>query len=317
MKDIMFESNNTFRNSVVVLFFLLSTNLFSQQDPQITHNMFNKFMYNPAVAGAYPELHATLLHRNQWVGLEGAPETQALSFNTPLKNKKMGLGLEIVNDKIGPRSMQNLAATYAYRLKLGRGKLAFGLSAGMQSFNYDWNKIDYKEQEDVIPVTGLKTFIRPTFDFGIYYNTRTFYIGAAIDRINQAQFNLLSISGVDSVESTAQASSSLNFTAGKAFVLNENLVLKTSTLVRIANVSGNLDLNASLLIKNKVLFGFSLRENTLVLLSELNISKNLRMGVAYDIDRSDLTQSTSGSFEIFVGYDVGLFKSKVISPRYF
>ena len=69
MKDIMFESNNTFFNGVVVLFFLITTNLFSQQDPQITHNMFNKFMYNPAVAGAYPELHATLLHRNKWVDL--------------------------------------------------------------------------------------------------------------------------------------------------------------------------------------------------------------------------------------------------------
>ena len=67
------------RNTFLVLMLGYSFCVFSQQDPQITHNMFNKFMYNPAVAGAYPELHATLLHRSQWVGLEGAPNTSNLN----------------------------------------------------------------------------------------------------------------------------------------------------------------------------------------------------------------------------------------------
>ena len=304
---------------ILIITLLLAGSLqsYSQQDPQYSLYMFNPLGVNPAYAGSREVLSAVLVHRSQWIGLKGAPETQVLSLNTPLRNKRMGLGLEIVNDKIGPKVMQDVSATYAYRLKLGKGKLALGLSAGIVNYNYDWNKIDYKEDEDAIPSTGLKTFIRPVFDFGIYYNTNTFYTGIALDHINQADFNLMSISGIDSTESTSHVSSSLTFTLGKAFILNDNLVLKTSTLVRIANTSGNIDLNASLLIKNKILFGMSLRQNTLVLISELNLTKNLRMGVGYDIDRSDLTRSTSGSFEVFLGYDVGLFKSKVISPRYF
>ncbi len=300
---------------IITILIVGSLQTFAQQDPQYSLYMFNPLGVNPGYAGSREVLSAVLVHRSQWIGLEGAPETQALAINTPLKNKKMGLGLEIVNDKIGPKTTQTLAATYAYRLKLGRGKLAFGLSGGVLNYNYDWNKIEYKEEDDIIPTTASESFMKPTIDFGIYYNTRTFYLGAAVDHINEAQFNLLS--SQDTSVSNARTYANLTVTAGKAFVLNDNLVLKTSTLFRITNAAGNLDLNASLLIKNKVLFGLSLREHTLVLMSELNISKNLRMGVAYDLDGSDLTKSSSGSFEIFVGYDVGLFKSKVISPRYF
>ena len=111
-----------------------------------------------------------------------------------------------------------------------------------------------------------------------------------------------------------------NFTGtiGKAFILNDNLVLKTSLLMRAANTSGNIDVNGSLLIKNKILFGLTLRSSeVLVLMTELNITKNLRLGAGYDFDATDVAKSTSGSFEIFLGYDIGIFNSKMVSPRYF
>ena len=98
---------------------------FSQQDPQYSLYMFNPLGVNPGYAGSREVLSAVLIHRSQWIGMDGAPETQVLSINTPLKNKKMGLGLQIVNDNIGAHTNQTLKATYAYRLKMGRGKLAF------------------------------------------------------------------------------------------------------------------------------------------------------------------------------------------------
>ena len=288
---------------------------FAQQDPQYSLYMFNPLGVNPGYAGSRELLSGVLIHRSQWVGLDGAPETQALAINTPMKNKKMGLGLQIINDKIGPRTTQTLSASYAYRLKLGSGKLAFGLRGGIVNYSYDWNKIEYKDDEDAIPTTANESFMLPTFDFGMYYNTRTFYMGLAIDHINEAKYHLLQ--SQDTVTSDAKQYSNSIFTIGKAFMLNDDLVLKTSSLIRASNSTGNIDINVNLLIKNRILFGFSLRKNTLILLTEINITKNLRMGAAYDYDRSDLATSTSGSFEVFLGYDIGLFKSKVVSPRYF
>ena len=293
-----------------------SSEIFAQQDPQYSLYMFNPLGVNPAYAGSREVLSGVLIHRSQWVGLKGAPETQVLSINSPLKNKKMGLGLQIVNDKIGPRTTQYLTASYAYRLKLGAGKLAFGLRGGVINYNINWNEIEYKDEADVIPTTSSEGFMLPTFDFGIYYNTKTFYTGFAVDHINKAKYNLLS--GSDTISSNARQYVNFTGTIGKAFLLNDDLVLKTSLLLRGANKAGNIDINGSLLIKNRILFGLTLRSTeAIILMTEINVTKNLRLGAAYDYDTSDVAKSTSGSFEIFLGYDIGLFNSKVISPRYF
>lgn len=296
---------------------------FAQQDPQYSLYMFNPLAVNPAYSGSREVLSAVLVHRSQWVGLDGAPETQAFALNTPLKNKKMGLGFQIVNDKIGPKTTQNITGAYAYRMKLGRGKLALGLKAGIINYNFNWNKIEYKEEGDAIPEESSNGFLIPTVDFGIYYNTRTLYIGVAAEHLNQSSFNFAesdSTGGaqLDGGSNGSKKGINLIGTVGKAFVLNDNFVLKTSALVRMANESGNIDVSAGVLIKNRILFGMSLRTSeALIFMAELNISKNLRMGLAYDVDGSKVASSTSGSFEVFVGYDVGLFKSKVVSPRYF
>lgn len=312
---------------IVLILMLLFMGLqgFSQQDPQYTLYMFNPLAVNPGYAGSREVLSAVLVHRSQWLGLDGAPETQAFAINTPLRNKKMGLGLQIVNDKIGPKTTQNITGVYAYRLKLGRGKLAMGLKAGVINYRFDWNKIEYQDEEDVIQTESPRGFLIPTVDFGIYYNTRTFYAGLAAEHLNQSSFDFAETQSIENGGSLDGGTSSggskkdINFivTAGKAFVLNDNFVLKTSVLGRYANNSGNVDVNVSVLIKNKILFGASVRENAVIFLTELNISKKLRMGIGYDVETGGLSSSTAGSFEVFVGYDVGLFKSKVVSPRYF
>jgi len=280
--------------------------------------MFNPLGVNPGYAGSREVLSGVLIHRSQWVGLEGAPITQALAINSPLKNKNMGVGLQVVNDKIGPKSVLTATGIYAYRLKIGNGKLAFGLKGGIQNYSYDWAKIEYKDQQDEIPNNAAGSFIIPTFDFGVYYNTNTFYAGAALDHLNQAQYNVSS--SLSTENDPAKVYSHLTLTAGKAFILNSNLVLKSSVLVRTdGQQNGNIDLNGGILINQKLLFGLTLTtRQAAIVIAEFNINKNFRIGYAYDHNFSDLTQTTgSGSHEVFIGYDLSLFKSKVISPRYF
>ncbi len=303
---------------VISILCLIALKAFSQQDPQYSLYMFNPLGVNPGYAGSREVLNAVLIHRSQWIGLDGAPETQVLSINTPLKNKKMGLGLQIVNDNIGAHTNQTLKATYAYRLKMGRGKLAFGLSGGIMNYSYDWDKVDYKEAEDAIPTTSAESFMIPSIDFGIYYNTRTFYMGIAAEHLNQATFDISEVQTISTTSSeTSKKGINITGTLGKAFIINDKLVFKTSALTRLSSGGLSVDLNGSVLIKNKILFGLSLRQNAIIVMTEINLTKSLKMGVAYDLDASDVSKSTSGSLEIFLGYDLGLFKSKVVSPRYF
>jgi len=61
--------------------------MYGQQDPQFTQYMYNTMSVNPAFAGNNGHLTALLLHRSQWVGVNGAPNTQVLAVDTPLENK--------------------------------------------------------------------------------------------------------------------------------------------------------------------------------------------------------------------------------------
>jgi len=306
------------RRILLILTLLTALKGFAQQDPQYSLYMFNPLGVNPGYAGSREALSGVLVHRSQWVGLEGAPVTQAFSVNSPLKIKSMGVGLNVTNDKIGPKNIITATAVYAYRIKVGAGKLAFGLRGGIQNYNYNWDMIEYKDKEDQIPNTAVGSFVIPTFDFGLYYNTNTFYAGVALEHMNEAQFSFTK--AMTETNNGAQVYSHITGTIGKAFVINNELILKTSTLIRSDRQgNGNIDVNGSILINKTLQFGLTLNtRKSIIILAEYNISKVFRMGYAYDHNYSDLTQTTgSGSHEIFVGYDFNLSKTRVTSPRYF
>lgn len=303
---------------LLILTLLTVLKSFAQQDPQYSLYMFNPLGVNPGYAGSREALSGVLVHRSQWVGLEGAPVTQAFSVNSPLKIRSMGVGLNVTNDKIGPKNIITATAVYAYRIKVGAGKFAFGLRGGIQNYNYNWDMIEYKDKEDQIPNTAVGSFVIPTFDFGLYYNTNTFYAGLALEHMNEAQFSFTK--AMTETNNGAQVYSHITGTIGKAFVINNELVLKTSTLIRSDRQgNGNIDVNASILINKTLQFGLTVNtRNSVIILTEYNITKVFRMGYAYDYNYSDLTQTTgSGSHEIFVGYDFNLSKTRVTSPRYF
>ena len=133
-----------------------------QQDPQYSQYMFNQMAINPGYAGSKEALSTTLLFRSQWTGIDGAPTTQTFSIHSPLRKKKVGLGLTIVTDQIGPKKSSGVLGAYSYRIPLGKGKLSFGLRLGVYNYIYDWSKIDYKDQADVYNTKNQTSIIVPT-----------------------------------------------------------------------------------------------------------------------------------------------------------
>jgi type IX secretion system PorP/SprF family membrane protein len=74
------------------------SSVFAQQEAMYTHYMYNTLSVNPAYAGTRDAMTFTALHRSQWVGFEGAPTTQTFTMHTPLRNKKIGIGISVIND---------------------------------------------------------------------------------------------------------------------------------------------------------------------------------------------------------------------------
>ena len=123
----------------------------AQQDPGYTQYMYNAMTVNSAYAGSIGSLEALLLHRSQWTGIDGAPQTQAFTIHSPLRNENVGLGLSIVNDKLGPSSELYFDANFSYTIALSQQtKLAFGLKGGARMMNIDWTKGQYYDPVDAL-----------------------------------------------------------------------------------------------------------------------------------------------------------------------
>jgi type IX secretion system PorP/SprF family membrane protein len=111
----------------------------AQQRVQFTQYMFNGLIINPAYAGAHEALSLTFIQRSQWAGVENAPNTQTLSAHTLFKKKHLGLGVSLINDRIGVHKNISALTNYAYHLRVSSNAyLSMGLLAGIHSRKSDF-----------------------------------------------------------------------------------------------------------------------------------------------------------------------------------
>ncbi len=103
--------------------------------PVYSQYLQNGLVINPAYAGSRGSLSAFLSYRMQWMGISGSPVFQSISLSTPMKSDKVALGLLAQFMQFGYTRSTSIYATYAYRIKLGSGKLSFGLKAGADMSN--------------------------------------------------------------------------------------------------------------------------------------------------------------------------------------
>ena len=164
--------------TILALTIFVGGQSFGQQDPMFTKYMFNSLVFNPAYAGSWDHMTVGLIHRTQWVEIEGAPTTQSLTLHTPLKNERVGVGLSILNDKIGPTQSTGINLAYAYKIPMGKMMLSIGLQAGIESYDSDWNQLLLEDGQGVDEAFALQgTKFLPNFGAGAYLYGKKFYIG--------------------------------------------------------------------------------------------------------------------------------------------
>ena len=299
---------------ILAIILLTSSVAFAQQLPQFTQYMFNTISINPAYAGSRGTFSAVGLHRSQWVGLEGGPETQTLSIHTPLKNEKIGLGLSFINDELGYENFSYLYGDFSYTIQTGENsKLAFGLKAGATSYTLDG---DYVASENDPIVFGFQDRWKFNIGAGIYWHSERWYLGLSTPRILKSDYN-----GEDDFEALERLS--YYGTAGYVFDLSENVKLKPAVLVKATNGAPlSFDATANFLFYDKFWLGGGYRVNretsSLGVIADWQISKQLRIGYAYEhpLTFSELAGLTNGTHEVILMFEV--FKStRIKSPRYF
>lgn len=285
-----------------------------QQDPQYTQYMFNTMSVNPAYVGSKGHSVINLLGRTQWVGVDGAPDTQTLSYDTPLGYSGVGLGINLVNDAIGPSTETYLDANVSYTVRTSEGgNLAFGMKLGGRFFNVDWSKGIYRDKADQQLSDPINRFL-PTIGAGVYYYESNWYLGLAVPNILRSE-HYDDVSGGGSV-----ATERMHFflIGGYVFDLSDNVKFKPAVLSKI--VSGaplSLDVSANFLFNEKFRAGVAWRwGDSLSGLLGFQVSRSFQIGYAYDLTTSNYSNYNSGTHEVMLRYEI--FKGQTMkSPRFF
>lgn len=296
----------------------------AQYDAMFTQYMFNEMYINPAYAGSKEAMSATLLHRQQWVNFPGRPITTSFSLHGPLQGNKMGVGLSILNEKVGVMNRNLIYASYAYRLKFSNKRsLALGLMGGLDNQSNRLNTLKISNDASAVadPQFGNSpNVVAPNFGAGIYYSTSKFYAGISIPRMidNKVRFGP---DGSSTVRTTKVAANLFTYylTAGYVFTLNEDLKLKTTAMVKaVQNAPVQVDLGANFLIKDALWAGLSYRSgSSLALILGYQVNKQFLVSYSYDYGLNKIQKYSQGSHEIVLNYLFSFTGRKVITPRYF
>ncbi|MDI1355200.1 MAG: type IX secretion system membrane protein PorP/SprF [bacterium] len=288
---------------------------FSQQEIMISQYMFNGLFINPAYAGTHEYVTSSLLHRNQWVNFNGAPKSSLVSVDGALPGKNMGLGFVVANDRIGATEQTDVFANFAYQVKLGPGKLSFGLKGGGSNYVLHGDQLTVWDKNDEV-FAGTRTAFLPKLGTGLYYYTNKWYAGISIPTLlaydPQHNFSF-------DVSSASASTRHYLINGGYVFVLNDNFKLKPSTLIKYEpSAPLQADINLNLLYMDQFWIGASYRTgDAVVFMVEYQTNTRFRVGYAYDYTLSNLQQYAGGTHEIMIGYDFGRNLTKIKTPRYF
>lgn len=287
-----------------------------QHTPLTSQYLFNGLAINPAYAGSRDVLSATLTHRQQWVGFEGAPITQTIGIHAPVRRSAVGLGLMIYNDRIGVSNETGLLTNYAYRIRMrNKAKLALGIGAGVSFHRAKWTQVTLTDANDASFAADTKGALRPNFSAGLLYQTKTWYVGASVPFLLAHRFAVTE-RGYRLSDTKLDLEPML--TGGHVFTLNQDLKLKPTSLLRYRLASGlQGDVSANLIYRDKLWMGASFRSGDSVIgMVEVLPTPQWRIGYAYDLGISAINPYHHGSHELLVQYEFG-YRIRVRDPRYF
>lgn len=309
----------------ILALFVWTLSATAQQDAQYTQFMFNKIAFNPAYAGSHKAPCLSGIYRTQWVNLDGAPVSQNVNFHMPLFNNRVGVGLSIYHDKIGPTNTWNYAMQYAYRAKIGKGDLSFGVQGQIRDYQVDWRDVKSVHSGDALYGFREDSKMIPNFGFGIYYGRENFYAGVSMPRLLN---NDLTFQYDGNIQNTDFSKEARHFFGMAGFILptSDAVKLKPAILIKYAaNAPLDIDLHGGVIFYDKINIGATYRiggfqgnaGESIDFVLQMVFTDRLKAGIAYDYTLSDIRTYQSGTYELMLEYCIQSKQRGTTNPRFF
>ncbi|MFM2231067.1 MAG: hypothetical protein RL607_2325 [Bacteroidota bacterium] len=286
---------------------------FAQQDAQYTQYMYNTINVNPAYAGSRGVMSFFGLHRTQWVGLDGAPVTNAFSMNTPIQFTNLGVGLSFVNDRIGPTTENTISTDVSYSIKTSETyKLSFGVKVTGNLFNLDVTKLTYQNANDPL-LQNLNNNFSMNIGAGAYLHSDKSYLGFSVPNFFESKrYN-------DNDVAVYKERMNFYLIGGYVFDLSPNLKFKPAFLSKVIEGAPlQLDVSGNFLINDKFTLGAAWRWGAAMsAMAGFQITDGLFIGYGYDLETTKLANYNSGSHEVFLRFELFKRDDRIVSPRFF
>jgi type IX secretion system PorP/SprF family membrane protein len=280
--------------------------------PVYSQYMFHGLAINPAYTGSAEALSATITHRTQWMGFDGAPESQTISAQAPLKKQHISAGLLLFTEKYGIQRNTSFNTYYTYSVKFGQSSLSFGLKAGLDVMQANWSDISTTTPDQVFQ-QGASRYILPNFGTGVFFYNKLYYVGLSVP-------SLLSYKRDENNSYKPYQDFSNNnylFTSGITLVSNE-VKFKPSVLLKYYQNQLQYDINVNVgFLRDLLEVGASYRnKEELIALFAIKPLDQLTFGLSYDYSLGALNKFNNGSYEIMLRYDF-IYKQNATNPRFF
>ncbi|HEX2922189.1 MAG TPA: PorP/SprF family type IX secretion system membrane protein [Bacteroidales bacterium] len=287
--------------------------------PVYSQYLQNGLMINPAYTGSRGALSAFLSYRKQWMNMPGSPVIQSVSLHTPLKNDKVALGLLAQFMQYGRTRSSSLYASYAYHIRIGEGKLSFGLRGGFDRAQNDYSGILLTNLNDPVFKSNEKPYFLPNVSSGVYYFNNKFFAGLSVPSF--LSYKKTSSGDIRLFHNFSNYD--LVFSAGGLISFSDFVKFKPSLLADYSMQNGGkmnqLDLNVNIILGDFLWIGGSWRttEQVVVAIAQVQINPQLMFGLSYDYPAGRMKNfKTGGSTEVVVRYEFG-YKISASNPRYF
>ena len=291
-----------FQKYIVAAAFILYSSIgFAQQQSLFTTYRYNMNLVNPAYAGLDRETLFSSTFRNQWTGINEAPQTQALSFGTPV-GKNLGVGLSMMYDKTFIEKQTLVGVDISYKVQAGPlTDLYFGIKAGGNSYNVNTSGLEtYNIQSD--PALNSISQFNPNVGLGVVLNNEKYYIALSVPALlnTKRAKNNNEYAFAASNRPHVYLSSGYNY----AFGSSAELVLKPSFMARyVEGAPVSVDINTMLQIDKFFEIGGTYRiDRAFAGIAGLTISKLLTIGYAYEVSTRNELASAGNTNEFFLRF---------------
>ncbi|MBQ4805831.1 type IX secretion system membrane protein PorP/SprF, partial [Aquimarina sp. MMG015] len=237
-------------------------------------------------------------------------------------NNRVGLGLSIVNDEIGPTDETYFDIDFSYTIPTSdTGKLSFGIKAGGHLLNVDFDRLSQFDTGDPLFNNGnIDNKFSPNVGAGIYYHTDKFYLGLSAPNLLETDHFDESAAIDSNGNSSFIAEERINYylIAGHVFDLSDTVKFKPAILSKLVfGAPLQVDLSANFLLYDKLTLGVGYRWSAAFsAMAGFQVSDSLMIGFAYDKESTELgrTQFNDGSYEVMLRFELFRKYNRMLTP---